>query len=213
MLTDAALSAFLFEMYGCAADPTKWPDVLGRLCSLLDVPQAALVHHQRVDGEFIVAPFSHDVDPDAMTQYNAYFGSIDPWTAAYQQRGGFGREIDVTTGDALVPASEFRKTEFFADFGRRMHMVRNVMLVTTGDSATSLTLPSGGGVPDPASSTIDVLRLLAPHVRYLNAAMRQLTLVGQPLCIARGSLRVRRASGDRALRGVLGCFAPFHRAR
>lgn len=178
MITDAALGALLLDLYGCALQPERWPAFLARLCQLCETEQAALVHHHIVDGEFIVVPVFQGSDPDGIQLYNAHYGNYDPWTAAYQRQGGFKPGIaDVTTSEALVPKSEFERSEFYADFGVPFHMVQNVMLVTTppaGTSSTCLTLPAGVRQQGYASHTLDALRVLGPHLQQAALFNQQL---------------------------------------
>lgn len=179
-LNDATLSSLLLQLYGCALRPEAWPELLARLATVLDAPQAALVHHQAVDGVFVAAPLSYGVDPEGMHKYNAYYGSRDPWTVRHSQRGGFAPgTVGVTTSEALIPESELRKTEFHADFGRRYGMVHNVMLVAVpeaADSTTCLTLPSGDGRPAHTPALLEALSILAPHLQQalrLSLTLRQ----------------------------------------
>jgi hypothetical protein len=90
-LTEASLSSLLLDLYACARDAGQCPRFLGQLCALVGAPQAALVHNQVVNAQFVVASVTYGVDSDAMAAYLGRYAALDPWAAAFEKRGGFAR--------------------------------------------------------------------------------------------------------------------------
>lgn len=105
-----------------------------------------------------------DRDPAESAKYMQYYASINPWMPA---EGQTGLSKTVIPGEAALPTSQLRRTEFYADWGRKNDVVFTwaANMELRDERFLFLSVDRGesrGPFPDHVS---EVLSLVAPHLQ------------------------------------------------
>jgi DNA-binding CsgD family transcriptional regulator len=108
--------ALLEDLLAAPGNEAGWSAFLLHLCDALGGSTASFISHDFSSADTQIA-INARTDPDAVAAYSAHWHSCDPWaTSAVVQRV---RPGSVAHGDELIAPEALRRTEFFADFGRR----------------------------------------------------------------------------------------------
>ena len=102
--------ALVESVYAAGMDSAAWPAFLGRLCEAAGGHSACLLSHDAKTPKGRVET-AYRLNPEAAIAYGSYFGARDPWALALKSRNALTRGL-VSTGQAVVPQSSLRKTEY-----------------------------------------------------------------------------------------------------
>ena len=180
-------SAAVAGIHDAGVDVASWPAALERVGGLFG-SQGATVWMQDPAGGLRDVCFNHQIAE--MTQaYAAYYGRFDALRLA-SERAPAGT---VLTNAMVVPASEFVRTEFYADFAQRHDahdgMEAHIFAGSGCSGYVGVARSSRAGAF--GREDVRLLALLLPHLR--RAMRTQLRLA---------SLGVERASALKALDGL-----------
>jgi DNA-binding CsgD family transcriptional regulator len=189
VIRDADLAALIDIAYAAAANPDAWLRFLERLHQLLDAHIVALFVQdlQTPGGAF---SHTHGMAPEWQRAYRDYYGARNPWMAH-----GYNLQR-VRTSEERCPTSELVKTEFYADFLRRIDVAHGVggTILRDGSLVANITvLRKRGAFGDEGRK---VIATLIPHLRRALRAYRR-------LAVAELEERALMAALDRLPCGVL----------
>jgi DNA-binding NarL/FixJ family response regulator len=161
------------EIYAAVGDPERWTRCLASICELLGGSAANLMHHDYRDHRGGVS--ASIIEPAAFEEYSQHFHRVDPW--ALELRPGALLPGSIVRGSALVPHDEFKRTEFYNDFGRRFGFTRTligVIDVIDNRLTTGVTINRSDAQPDFDDESERLLGALMPHLRRALALHEQL---------------------------------------
>ena len=155
---DEGLLDLLYDTVGNPAAWTPFLDALGQtygsgVCSVI-------VHDAKAGRESVNA--TNSVDPGPLEAYAEHYSKLNPWLR-------FASEAPVGVAlstEAMVPFGEYRKTEFYNDWGRRLNIDTGVVVTIQRDESRVMAVSALFSLrtlehrPDP---TIGLQRL-APHL-------------------------------------------------
>ena len=114
-LRDVQVS-LLEDLLAAPGSEAGWSAFLLHLCDALGGSTASFISHDFSSTDTQIS-INARTDPEAVAAYSAHWHSCDPWaTSPVVQRV---RPGSVTHGDELIAPEVLRRTEFFAEFGRR----------------------------------------------------------------------------------------------
>jgi len=160
-----AISELIGALYEAVACPAQWNEFLVRAAQAFDCDKAAIV----LVGSGTEKPsisLTTGMDPEAMKDYNAYYGPKNPVVSTI---------IDVTRragslellGRSLNPGREYEKSEYYNDWGRKYGVYHVVHGVGAGEdgSITGLSVkrPKAGGPLE--EEALELMALLTPHLK------------------------------------------------
>jgi DNA-binding CsgD family transcriptional regulator len=156
------LSRLLGRLYDAAEDPNLWSPFLQQLAEVTSATSAGFVMLNVGQNVFTMSR-SWMVDPEATSLYQEHYGSIDVWA----QRGLAKRSAMACTSKELCPQSELRNTEVYNDYMVRFNFEHAMFVVAenTGSRLASVSLYRDSSCPEFATSDLDILSVLTPHVR------------------------------------------------
>ncbi len=126
MLTLAEVSRLIDRIYAAGETGEGWSDCLGAICDVLEATAASLHYHDLTTASVNVVETCGD--PAAMAVWQAHFYSVDPWVARMPPRAvAVGRLV---LGGSVLSDADMRRTEYYADFGRRFGLSRSLFGVT-----------------------------------------------------------------------------------
>jgi DNA-binding CsgD family transcriptional regulator/PAS domain-containing protein len=116
--------AILQLLYAAPGNQDGWHRVLSALCDDMGASGAAFVSHNPAAVKGDVTSMAR-FDPDAVREYVAQWGALDPWAhASVIQSLAPGT---VTIGDQLVPHDKMVRTPYYNDFGRRFDITQCIV--------------------------------------------------------------------------------------
>jgi DNA-binding CsgD family transcriptional regulator len=192
-------------IYGAAGTPARWTPCLKDVADLLGGTVANLLHHDHRDHRGGLS--ASTVDPAGLDAYVRHFHALDPWAGSV--RPGTFTVGQTLLGRHLVAPDAFRRTAFYADFGRHFETTRVVVGViempAMGASASiTINRSDRGEEFDEASARL--LGVLVPHLRRALALHRHLAAANAERAVLLDVLdRIRTAIVivDAALRVVI----------
>jgi DNA-binding CsgD family transcriptional regulator len=116
-----ALNAQVFNelvlaIYAAAEDPGGWMAVFTRLREITDSSAAGIVNHDRASREQTIN-VGVGFSDETLQIYEEYYQAVAPWSRRLPSGALVpGRTFD---GRETISETEFRKTEYYNDFGRR----------------------------------------------------------------------------------------------
>ena len=148
-MPEARLLEITEAIYGAAAGETPWSTVAAGIKRIVRAQSAWLVA-QRPEGTFDVL-YSADFPPDAVADYQAHYRALDLWVnrRALAVAASPRAPLKAFISGYLVTDSEYTRTEFYSDFGRR-NGLRHVMGTVIPLGPTGV-MPVGLHRPDTAS--------------------------------------------------------------
>jgi DNA-binding CsgD family transcriptional regulator len=115
--TEDRLLSFVGQIYEAAADPEKLASLSTVVQSAMDVGSALLFVSNHQSGELIqLLGTSQNFDAKARADYRAHYHSTNPWYQAAKNKKG----VFIKHGAELISYKEFEKTEFRADWCKRV---------------------------------------------------------------------------------------------
>jgi PAS domain-containing protein/DNA-binding CsgD family transcriptional regulator len=156
-------------IYDAASGGTPWASVGRGLERLVNAGSAALMAGDFGAGTHEIL-YHAAIPPAAVAAYQQHYRSVDLWTNRAARAAASlppGRIPRVWTSGHLVPDSEFLRSEFYNDFGRR-HGLRYVVgtvvhLGAAGVMPIGLHRPDGAPPFDPQDARL--LQAVLPHLR------------------------------------------------
>ncbi len=163
MYSEEALLRLIGRIYDAALAPERWPAFLEDLAEVVDGHVANLAH-TNPQGTRITMAATARFDPQALKEYAAYYGKLDPWLRA-ATAGGLIRAGEIGLGNRLLHAHDVQKTEFYNDFGRRFNVNGgfSVILSVQGNVASAVSVTQRKR--DFGESEVLLLRALLPHLQ------------------------------------------------
>jgi DNA-binding CsgD family transcriptional regulator len=115
--TDDRLLSFVGQIYEAAADPEKLASLSTVVQSAMDVGSALLFVSNHQTGELIqLLGTSQNFDAKAQADYRTHYHNTNPWYQAAKNKKG----VFIKHGAELISYNEFDKTEFRADWCKRV---------------------------------------------------------------------------------------------
>jgi DNA-binding CsgD family transcriptional regulator len=131
MASEETLLELVEEIYEAAVDQTRWQVFLEHLAETIDGQIVNLAYTPMPDGDTAMMNVVR-FDPEAAREYHAYYRKVDPWIrlgiASHRFRTGL-----VGLGRELLTDAEYSKTEFHADFGRKLGIRSGLSAVIRAD--------------------------------------------------------------------------------
>lgn len=165
-LSPALASRLLTLLYECVAQPAQWPVFLAALADAGAAPSANVVLHDLTTRR--AQAIVHGIDPSELAKYHEYYSTINPWIPPDRPEAPEGNIAD---SDDFLAAHRLRKTEFYADWGRRNDVVHSIIANLRFRSGKLLMvgLNRGDRHGRHSQQTRDLLAFLVPHLtRVIN---------------------------------------------
>lgn len=160
-----ALSQLLHLAYETTEHAEGWPVFLQQLAATLQAHGASIVRSSLTDGG--ASAVWHGWDPVEISAFEQYYASINPWLPKTPVASQDPEENGAIASDSVLPLSQLKRTEFYADWGRRNDVVFSYAANLRLDDTTFLYLSASRGErsgPFPAEVG-RILELVTPHVR------------------------------------------------
>jgi DNA-binding CsgD family transcriptional regulator len=188
-------------LYDAAVEPDLWCGAIGRIVEALRCRSGVLYEHDAPSNVSSGIGF-HELNPEVMRDYEAYYGAIDPWNAKVKHW-----PVGVAAPTyVLMPDNEFRRTEYYQDFLRRSGVFYGIGGVVERTSDRMAVFGAQCSYEDGRFDAEDValVSALMPHLRRayrIHAAIRDakrdrqtlqdaLHVVQQPVLIVEGDARL-----------------------
>lgn len=172
-MSEGSLLALTEDIYDAATGGTPWSVVGKSLQNLFGARSAALM-----TGDFATGCadllYHAEIPLDAVTRYQTHYRKVDLWTnraAALAARPALAVRPKVWISGHLVPDSEFLKSEFYGDFGRRLGLRYVVGTVVPLGAAGLMPIGLHRSERDRPFADADA-RLLEVVLRHLRRAMQ-----------------------------------------
>jgi DNA-binding CsgD family transcriptional regulator len=168
-MSERQLLAVTEEIYDAAAGGTPWSAVGKSLSQLVGASSGWIVVSDPRAGSADLL-YRADFQSDDITAYQTRYRPLDLWTnrvaAAVAREGPQARPKTRISGH-LVPDAEYKRSEFYADFGKRLglrHVIGTVVpLGAAGMLPIGLHRPDGADPFEAADARL--LDCLLPHLR------------------------------------------------
>ncbi|MEQ1952975.1 helix-turn-helix transcriptional regulator [Mesorhizobium sp. CN2-181] len=171
-------------VYAAVLGEATWADFLAELSKALPGGRTTLFYHDASERKG-AWELSYGFDETTLSDYANYYCRINPWMAkAAIRQIGLG-----VVAEQMLPAADFRKTEFYSDFYRRMgvHSAVGVTIVRERGRSFLLSTLTSRADPDENRIAADRLTILAPHLRRAfkhfsrDHTSKQISEIGAPL--------------------------------
>ena len=177
--TDEKLLDVVGQIYEAAADPDKLAAVVDVVQKAMDIGSALLFVSDHRSGDLIkLLGTSANFDPQARSDYRLHYHNQNPWYQNAKNKNG----LFVRHGGELIEAGEFEKTEFRADWCKRVgiyHFLGGTAPVR-GNLAVAVGLHKSFGSDGFSEEDKRVFSILLQHlVRACQLADKIGTLVGR----------------------------------
>lgn len=156
------MSDLLLLLYEAAEHAERWPDFLAALTRVTHSDNAALVLHDLVHRSAVAIPYGYEHAEEK--RYFEYYARLNPWVPKDDTPPTDG---PIVRGEAIVPLSDLRRTEFYADWAKRNNAVHSVManLKMSDGNLLFLSLNRGEKKGEHPRHLEASLGLLLPHVK------------------------------------------------
>lgn len=176
MLTATRASQLIDRIYGAGETGVGWEDCLDEIRKAVDGSAAHLLHYD-VLTNFTTAVYSN-FDPAAVHAYTTYFHKLAPWGRRRPARTV--PDGHVLTGEDVLPHSELRKTEYYADFARPNGLTRVLVgMVGPIDRRCGVVVNRTDRQGNFDREDAELLSALLPHVRRALKIRERWVLAGQ----------------------------------
>jgi DNA-binding CsgD family transcriptional regulator/PAS domain-containing protein len=160
--SEAVVLSLVEHIYDAAVVADRWPSFLDRISVVTGSVSPTLwrVANQPAGELFASATSSYEWMPD----YLARFVAVDPWVPAISALGAW-RDGFVGLGEAAVPMSVLKKTEFYNELGRKHGLIggfASLVMSRSGLLALTTHQPAPGTF---GSREVELARALVPHLR------------------------------------------------
>ncbi len=162
----AKLLGLTEQIYDAAAGGTPWSAIGQGLTGLVHARSASLMAGD-VAGGAVELLCHTNIPAEAVAAYGARYRHVDLWTSRAARQAAAGASPRVFISGHLVPDSEFLKSEFWNDFGRR-HGLRYVIgtVVPLGQAGVMpIGLHRPAGAAPFAEEEKRLVEAVLPHLR------------------------------------------------
>ena len=158
------VSELIDLIYQAALDPGKWSVFLEHFAEVVDGHAANLSYVEAGTPAPQIAATAR-WPPEAILEYNAYYGARDPWGIAGRREGLFWPGY-VGFGEEVVLGSDLKKTEFYNDYGRRVGLTGGLSGCLRQDGP-AISVISVSNRPGRAlrNDAIKLTGILVPHLQ------------------------------------------------
>lgn len=190
--TERALLDLTDAVYDAATGQGSWSAVGDDLLALFGARSASIMIGGPAGGDARLL-YHGDLPLDAVAAYREHYRTVDLWTnraAEAVARAGYPARPHVWRSGTLVSDDEFLRSEFYADFGRRLGLryVVGTVIPVDGVTVMPIGLHRPGAAGHFGAAHVRMLGHLVPH-------LRRAMLLGERL----GPAAVGTASGLAAL--------------
>jgi DNA-binding CsgD family transcriptional regulator len=172
------LSALIGAVYEAGLDPAGagWPAVLERLSPVIAGDGTVVLGLERRRFEYARTHYAR-TDAAAVARYQAHYGRIDP---VFEPVLRGARAGVLLLSDALMPARELRRTEYYADWIRPngFGAAAATALARHGSAMASLFVVRPRRRGPFTAGDVEVLGLLLPHVATAVRVSLRLSALG-----------------------------------
>src|SRR5262245_10958756 len=151
-------------IYEAAVDPAGWPCFLDEFADALNGHCVNLSYFAAgVPAPSIATAVRWD--PEAIKEYQVYFGQHDPWARMILENGLL-RPGCMRFGEEYVSKADLEKSEFYNDYGRRIGLVGGISAMLRQDGP-SVSIISACALPNKPFGTdqLDFFKVLVPHLQ------------------------------------------------
>lgn len=165
-MSDRAISSLTEDIYDAALGGLPWSVVGRQLVRLVGARSAAMMTSNAAGGFDLV--YQSGFPPEAIRAYRDHYRTVDLWTNRAADLV-LRRSMPPTIfrSGALVPDSEFLRSEFYNDFGRELGL--RYVVGTVVPLADGRAMPVGLHRPEGAApferEQAERLQVLLPHLR------------------------------------------------
>lgn len=159
------LLGLIQQLYAAPGCHEGWHAFLEDVCGAMNGSGASFISLNLQSVHHASVAMTVRTDPAALRAYHDHWGAFDPW-ACSPRLSELGSE-GVIIGDGLISHVQFRRTAFYADFGRPYDIVRCIAgMIESGPQVFSVISINGTerrGAFGAAESAL--LNALMPHLR------------------------------------------------
>lgn len=163
MLKQEAVLSLIAQIYDAAADPGLWHTFLQHLAAEVNASSAMLM---LMDPQFHRCSVRQTagIDPGFEKKYNEYYGKLDSFAIGGAPLLASGV---VLTDEAMCPASDLIRGEFYNDFLRPQNQLHNLtgVLFHEAQRAAGLSLQRSGKAGAFAKDETSLLSIILPHLQ------------------------------------------------
>ncbi|RWX60116.1 helix-turn-helix transcriptional regulator, partial [Mesorhizobium sp. M2A.F.Ca.ET.039.01.1.1] len=148
-------------IYAAVLKEASWSDFLSELSKSIPDGRSLLFYHDATTGHG-TWELNHGLDDTTVRNYADYYCRINPWMPkASVRKIGLG-----VVAEQMLPAVDFRKTEFYNDFFRPIGEESAVGLTIVREEGRSflLSILTSRGDPERNKPVADQLTAIAPHL-------------------------------------------------
>ncbi|RWL81375.1 MAG: helix-turn-helix transcriptional regulator [Mesorhizobium sp.] len=149
-------------IYAALLEEASWSNFLAELSKSIPGGRSLLFYHDAVTGHG-TWNLNHGLDDATVRNYAEHYCRINPWMPkASVRKIGLG-----VVAEQMLPAADFRKTEFYNDFFRPIGAESAVGLTVVREEGRSflLSVLTSRGDPERNKPAADQLTAIAPHLR------------------------------------------------
>ncbi|TIS49141.1 LuxR C-terminal-related transcriptional regulator [Mesorhizobium sp.] len=149
-------------IYAALLEEASWSDFLAELSKSIPGGRSLLFYHDAATRHG-AWDLNHGLDDATVRTYADHYCRINPWMAkASVRKIGLG-----VVAEQMLPAADFRKTEFYNDFFRPIGAESAVGLTVVREAGRSflLSVLTSRGDPERNKPVADQLTAIAPHLR------------------------------------------------
>jgi DNA-binding CsgD family transcriptional regulator len=163
---DSAL-AIIDRIYAAAAGETPWEEVIRSLQQAVGAASSSLFVLDRPGGG-LESLHGNSFDPVVIAAYAAHYHQMDPWIRRLRpERLTEGTPLHIARGESIIPHDEYRRTEFYNDFGRGagVEWVIGAVGRLGGDSHFQFALQRPAGKDAFDAQALALLQSAGPHLQ------------------------------------------------
>lgn len=155
--------ALVEQIYACVEEPRLWAEFLENLSTVLMGQSSTLGFfdpHKQTASFSVVSGF----DAAAQRAYAEYFGAINPW---FLKKSHAFCEGSVLPASAAVPDADYRRTEFYHDWGKKNGVFHSLSanLLESGDGIAHINVQRPEKLPEFEEAEFELVRQLVPHLQ------------------------------------------------
>lgn len=163
MYDDKVLYELLDLIYGAAAVPAEWAELLGRLSQVLH-GSAGSLHSQNANSQEANVAASWNIGPDLIRQYIDYYSQINPCFTSTKE---LIQQGSVKPRHAFCSDHVLLRSEFYTDYLRRLDAFDGLVatILEDGTVSANLTIFRPRRAKTFGESENALLRVLVPHLQ------------------------------------------------
>jgi DNA-binding CsgD family transcriptional regulator len=161
---DQPIHELIGALYEAAACPERWQDFLRLVADCFAAEMSGISMHSSDHASAVQQSFN--IDPEGVREYDLHYGATNPTiTPIFKEL----RKNRVWHGLArsIVPEDEFRRTEYYNDWGRKYGSYSSALgVIGTGPSEmTALSIVRSNKKPLLPPDCVGLMGLLMPHLQ------------------------------------------------